>query len=247
MFDLVLKRVRVVYIAPHPDDECFRGGTLAMLARLGEEIYVVYMTDGSMGSPKPEERGKKLAEKRKREALEGLKVLGISSDRAIFFDYPDGKLNKFKMEATDRLSKLLSEIKPDLVIYPSTLDAHPDHESSGEIAKSSIIKAELNVTELSYLIHMPRIHRNLISSMKNILKYIRLVTISRNRIITVNITEYKEIRLEAVKKHESQYRYFLELPINKDLLRFFNEDYEIFFVEKISDIKILQLILKLNK
>ena len=244
MFDLVFRRMHVVYIAPHPDDECFRGGTLAMLARLGEEIYVVYMTDGSMGSPKPEERGKKLAEKRKREALEGLKVLGISTNRAIFFDYPDGKLKKFKMEATERLSKLLSEIKPDLVIYPSTLDAHPDHESSGEIAKSSIIKAKLNVTELSYLVHMPRIHRNLIWSVKNILKYIRLITIPRNRIITVNITEYKGIRLEAIKKHESQYKYFLELPINKDLLHFFDKDYETFFIEKISYEKILSILLK---
>ena len=236
----------IIYVAPHPDDECFRGGTLAMLAGLGEEIYVVYMTDGSMGSPKPEERGKKLAERRKKETLEGLKVLGISAERAMFFDYPDGRLNKFKRKATERLSKLLSEVKPDLVIYPSTLDAHPDHSASGEITKISISKAKLNVTELSYLVHMPRVNRNLISTVKNMLKYIKLITIPSNRIITVNITKYKNIRLEAIKKHESQYKYFLELPVNKDLLRFFDNDYETFFIEKISDERILDSILKLG-
>ena len=239
--------IRVVYIAPHPDDECFRGGTLAMLAELGEEIYVVYMTDGSMGSPKPEERGKNLAMKRKMEALEGLKVLGINTDRAIFFDYPDGKLKKFKVEVIERLSNLLNEVKPDLIIYPSTLDAHPDHSASGEIAKASISKVALAATELSYLIHVPGVSRNVISSMKNILKYLKLITISKDRIITINITKYKAIRLEAIKKHESQYRYFLELAINRNLLQFFESYYETFFIEKISDAKILNSILNLSR
>lgn len=214
--------MRILFISPHPDDECDNaGGTLAKLAK-SHEIYIVYMTDGSAGSPNPEERGEKLAEIRRKEALEGLKVLGIKKDNAFFLNYPDTKLRFHIREASERVARILREIKPNIIIYPSLLDGHNDHWSGGYITRIAIRKVGITVNELSYLNWLP------IPS-KSVFDAIKYLLIPFHRKIKVDVREYKRIKLEAMKKHESQFKY-LDADYTK---KFFDSDYETFYVERI--------------
>ena len=214
--------MRILFVAPHPDDECDNaGGTLAKLSK-SHEIYIVYLTDGSAGSPKPEERGEKLAEIRRREALEGLKVLGIKSENAFFLNYPDTKLRFYIWEASEKVAEILKNVDPSLIIYPSLLDGHVDHWSGGYITRVAIRKVGISVNELSYLNWLPIPSRSVFDAVKYIL-------IPFRKKILVDVREYKRVKLEAMKKHESQFKYLDAEYIKK----FFESDYETFYVERL--------------
>ena len=218
---------KLLYIAPHPDDECDNGGgLLAMKAREGYDIYVVYMTDGRLGSPKPEERGVELAKRRMREAYEALKVLGIPADHAIFLNYPDGELRRFINEAVVKLKDILARIKPDEVVHPSIYEVHPDHWASAVITIRALKELGLKVKEYSYLNYEPSLTR--LRRLKRIDVLIKLIKykLSRKKVMMVNIAQYKEIKHECMKRHESQYRYLSRDYIDK----YFNSDYERYFI-----------------
>ncbi|MCH4816337.1 MAG: PIG-L deacetylase family protein [Saccharolobus sp.] len=208
--------MKIVFISPHPDDECDNaGGTLAKLVKRGNEVYIIYLTDGSMGSPIAEERGRTLAEKRKREALEGLKILGIRNS-PFFLDFPDYRLKFHVNEAKNYVSEIFKSLSPDIVFYPSLFEAHPDHKAGGHIAKQAVIG--LRISEFTYLNWPPLNWRRV------------LWKLSHKRIL-VNIKEFKEVKLKAMMRHESQFRY-----LDKDYVhRFFETDFERFYVEKLID------------
>ncbi|BDB97875.1 PIG-L deacetylase family protein [Saccharolobus caldissimus] len=204
--------MKVVFISPHPDDECDNaGGTLARLVKRGNGVYVIYLTDGSMGSPIAGERGKILVEKRKKEALEGLKVLGISNV-PFFLDFPDSKLKFYINEAKNYVSEIFKSLSPDVVFYPSIFEAHPDHRAGYYIAKQAIIG--LRISEFTYL-NWPPLRRI-------------LWKLSLKRIL-VDIKEFKEVKLKAMMMHESQFKY-----LDRDYIRrFFETDFERFYVERL--------------
>ncbi|GGP19599.1 PIG-L family deacetylase [Thermocladium modestius] len=215
--------MKILYVSPHPDDECDNaGGTLTMLSR-HNDIYVFYLTDGRLGSPNPAERGDELARIRKDEALKGLTVLGIDQSNAYFFNYPDGALSKFIYDGVKTIMPVLKRISPDIVFYPSTLDIHPDHWAAGKIIVAAIGKSRLNPGQLSYLNWEPRPSIDV----GIMLKYIKWKTL-RKKAIYVRVTDFKDIKFKCMEKHESQLRYLNESYID----RFFNADYERFYIER---------------
>ena len=218
---------KLLYIAPHPDDECDNGGgLLAMRVKEGYDVYVVYMTDGRLGSPKPEERGIGLARRRMKEAYEALKVLGIPANNAIFLNYPDGELRRFINDAVVRLKDILASIKPDEVVHPSVYEVHPDHWASAVITIRALRELGLRVKEYSYLNYEPTLSRLL--KLKRLDVFIKFIKykLSRKRILMINITQYRGIKHECMRKHESQYMY-----LSKDYINvYFNTNYERYFI-----------------
>ena len=222
--------MKVLHVAPHPDDETdAAGGTLAKLSR-SHDVFVVYLTDGREGSPNPEERGVQLAVRRRREALEALRVLGIRPENAFFLDYPDQRLRFYARKASERLAELLKAIWPDLLIYPASFDAHVDHHAGARVAKLAVKKAGLRANELSYLVWPPEPSRHPA-------RYRRYQAALGRRIL-VDVGEYKAIKLEAIKRHESQFKHFDAEFIR----RFFETDYEVFYVERVVDRRVIELL-----
>ncbi|RLA87963.1 MAG: hypothetical protein DRG20_06795 [Deltaproteobacteria bacterium] len=120
----------ILVLAPHPDDEVIGcGGTLYKHHLAGDKITVVYMTDGSKGA-EPKSWGEELAKKRKEEAKEAAKIIGI--DELIFLNNPDGELTINK-QTLNQIKLVLEKIKPDLVYLPFILERHPDHRITSEI------------------------------------------------------------------------------------------------------------------
>lgn len=56
----------IIYFAPHPDDETYSSGTLSILAKNGNKIYVVLYTTGNKGSRDLEMSSERLAQIRKK-------------------------------------------------------------------------------------------------------------------------------------------------------------------------------------
>ena len=71
--------MKVVFVAPHPDDvELFAGGTAIKHSAGGDETVKILLTMGELGALF---EGKNLAERREREAREGASIIGVSKLR----------------------------------------------------------------------------------------------------------------------------------------------------------------------
>lgn len=123
-------------IHAHPDDlEILAGGTLARLAALKHRITMVTMTPGDCGSA--DHSSEEIAAIRRQEAAAAAAVIGASyrcaefRDLAIFNDDPSRR----------RVTELLREIAPDVVLSASPVDYLCDHESTSALVRDACFAA----------------------------------------------------------------------------------------------------------
>lgn len=96
---------RILFIAPHPDDETLGGaGLIQQALAAGKEISVVLLTCGdgyrraaehafAVRSPSPADY-RRLGELRRQETLAAMKILGLPEGHTLFFGFPDGGLHR---------------------------------------------------------------------------------------------------------------------------------------------------------
>ena len=115
--------MKVLVIAPHPDDEIIgAGGTIAKRAKSGDEVYVCVVTKG----PKilfPEE----LVEQTREECREADAKLGVKE--TIFLDFPAVMLETVpRYEFNGKIAEVVQRIKPEEVYIPHRGDMQIDHQ-----------------------------------------------------------------------------------------------------------------------
>jgi LmbE family N-acetylglucosaminyl deacetylase len=133
----------VLAVLAHPDDESFGlGGTLALYARKGCDVYLVCATRGEVGTVDPEHlRGfESVAEVREAELRCAAEHLGLK--QIFFLDYrdsgmpgmdanrhPEAQINHSVAEVAGRVVKYIRELKPDVVLTFDPIGGyrHPDH------------------------------------------------------------------------------------------------------------------------
>lgn len=182
--------MRVLVIAPHPDDEVLGvGGTVARLASEGNEVIVAIVTRGwePLFSASFVEEGRA-------EADDANKILGVKSLR--FMDLPVTKLNHIPThKLNEKFDCLIEEEKPEIVFLPFYGDRHEDHR---QVFSACMVALR------------PKPNR----------KYLRRIlcyeTISETHWSTpyidppfepqlwVDISEYLPTKLQAMKKYRSQ-------------------------------------------
>ena len=122
----------------HPDDiETLAAGTLTLLAGLGHRITIATATAGEGGSVElgPEET----ARIRRREAQAAAAVIGAHfrcaglHDLGVFNDDPSRR----------RLTEIVRETRPDIVITASPEDYHPDHEAVSVLVRDACFAASV--------------------------------------------------------------------------------------------------------
>jgi len=125
--------VKVLVVAPHPDDETLCcGGIIMNFIEKGDKVKVVIVTDGRYGAPSEELRGtEELVRIRREEALRVFKILGV--DDFEFLNFEDTKVSQKRKEVEEKLSRILHNYNPDIVFSPSPFDRHIDHSEIGKI------------------------------------------------------------------------------------------------------------------
>jgi LmbE family N-acetylglucosaminyl deacetylase len=119
----------IVVIAPHPDDaEASCGGLIANYTAVGDSVIILTMTGGELGIWKKSKAEARAI--RENEARNAAAVLGAS---VIFFGAIDASLS-VDSASTVKLTKILQQINPDIVLAPWPLDVHSDHQASGLLA-----------------------------------------------------------------------------------------------------------------
>jgi len=121
--------LRVVVLAPHPDDEALGcGGTIRRYADEGVPVSVVVMTDGSGVQSERSD----IVALRRDEALRAADILGVGE--TVFLEFPDGALQAQRESVQRRLDVELLRLAPDIVFAPFPVDPHPDHVATAEAA-----------------------------------------------------------------------------------------------------------------
>lgn len=128
--------MHILAIHAHPDDvEILAAGTLMHLRERGHAVTIVTMTPGDVGTAEygPEE----IATIRRGEAERAAGLIGAKyvcaefRDLAIFND--DGSRR--------RVTELLRQIQPEIVITASPIDYHPDHEATSALVRDACFGA----------------------------------------------------------------------------------------------------------
>ena len=123
--------MKILAIGAHPDDiEIFMFGLLNIFKARGDQIFTIIATDGAMGGAN---NGNILKNKRKQEAISGLKYLSSPT----FLDIPDGELGDDPKHKRIIKGAILN-IMPDLVLTHSQHDYHADHRSLSSLTSSSV-------------------------------------------------------------------------------------------------------------
>jgi LmbE family N-acetylglucosaminyl deacetylase len=153
---------RVLVLAPHMDDETIGcGGTLALHARAGAHVAVVFLTDGrngggGIGALSGAARQRKqleLTETRKQEAEHALKTIGIADMRCV--GICDGELGGAIEAAAEQLRDILREIQPEIVYVPMFVDQHSDHRAANDVLLSAAAELPFSFTCAGYEVWTP--------------------------------------------------------------------------------------------
>lgn len=103
-------------IGAHADDDALCHGTLAMLQAHGNQVYIVTLTTGNVGTQDPNLSRTQLAEIRRREELGALAELGIPGDHYINLGYDDGLLEfEDRKSVVENLVRLIRKYRPDVL------------------------------------------------------------------------------------------------------------------------------------
>jgi len=148
----------ILAVLAHPDDETFGlGGTLALYARQGFNVYYACATGGEVGSADEEymQGFKDTAEMRADELKRATDILGLKG--VFFLGYrdsgmrgtednknPDAQVNHPVDEVAGRIVKIIRELKADIVLTHDPIGGyrHPDHVHLHQATKLAFEKAD---------------------------------------------------------------------------------------------------------
>lgn len=181
--------MRVLVIAPHPDDEIIGvGGTIAKKAKAGNEVYVCVVTKGG-----PPLFNLEFIEQGRRECREADAKLGVKE--TIFLDFPAVMLETVpRYEFNGKIAEVVQKINPDEVYIPHRGDMQIDHQMVVDAAMVAVRPRGKNYPKRVYA------YETLSETGWNIPNTVN------EFIPTVyeDITETYDVKLEAMSVFESQ-------------------------------------------
>jgi LmbE family N-acetylglucosaminyl deacetylase len=124
-----VRSLKVICVGGHPDDpESGCGGTLSRYAELGHSVTVVYLTRGERGI-----RDKALEEAAKIRSEECERACKIMGAKPVFFGQIDGATEMTRAHV-DAMSRLLSDLHPEVLFTHWPIDTHMDHQVASLLA-----------------------------------------------------------------------------------------------------------------
>jgi LmbE family N-acetylglucosaminyl deacetylase len=125
-------KLRVIAFGAHPDDCDERAaGTAALFAQMGHHVKFVSVTNGDAGHQS--EGGGMLAKRRRAEAMESGRRLGVTYD---VLDNHDGELLP-TLNVREQIIREIRQWKADIVLAPRPNDYHPDHRYTGVLVQDA--------------------------------------------------------------------------------------------------------------
>lgn len=223
-------RLSFMAIIAHPDDESFGvGGTLAKYAREGVEVSLVVATSGEAGaiSDPSLANSENLGQVRRQELQCAVDILGVKHLRLL--DYRDGHLAEADpREAERKIVAIMRELRPQVVVTfdPHGVYGHPDHvaihrltvaacQSSGDPNKhpEHLDSLRAHAPDKLYFRAIPadmmRLMADRIQATRaglglDPIDVIALATPEELVTTVVDVSEYADVKLQAIQCHRTQ-------------------------------------------
>ncbi len=195
---------KILVIGAHPDDDSHAHGTLAMLKENGNEIYILLMTTGNVGTKDPKLSSTDLAKIRRQEQLAAMAAIGLDEDHYINLGYDDGRLEfADREEAVGKLVYHIRQVKPDVLFsfdpgYNYQVWHKSDHRAAAYLAADAVRAAEWPLMYEGQIIHQG-VEAHLIPEVS----FFGGNTQDKNT--TVVIEDYVDQKIEAGVKYVSQW------------------------------------------
>lgn len=172
---------KVLVIGAHPDDpESMCAGTMLKLKAMGTEVVAVYLTSGEAGIVgKTHEQARTI---RQAEARKACEMLGV---KAIFLTQTDGNAEVNK-ERYAEMKALIEAEQPDMVITHWPIDSHRDHRVC-----SILVYDAWRMTGRGFDLYYSEVMTG-------------MQTQNFTPSLWVDITDYRDKKIEAYLCHESQ-------------------------------------------
>lgn len=213
-FDFSAKGKNIIVFAPHPDDETLGcGGTIAELASRGNNVNIVFLTDGTSSHTKFISR-QELKSIRIKEAEKAAYEFGIKSENLHFLEITDGNLDKQYKKTVSLIAETLKNNKPDIIFVTSGKEFPDDHFFTNKSVLEAVSKSSISPDIYEYLIwywHSWPFTLSLPEGKKNILSFIlrSLKTFAGlQTLFLVNCCAYISVsqkkKINALNQHKSQ-------------------------------------------
>jgi LmbE family N-acetylglucosaminyl deacetylase len=175
------EKKKIVCVGAHPDDpESGCGGALALLAKAGHEVTVIYVTSGERGI-----KGKTWDEAGAIRKQEGINACAVLNAKPVFAGEINGNII-VNYDWMDKIQQLIEAEQPDIVFSHWPVDTHEDHQASSMMVSQAWRKAKTKFT----------------------LYFFEVCTGEQSMIFHptdyIDITETQEIKRKAVYCHVSQ-------------------------------------------
>ena len=171
--------MKVLVIAPHPDDECIGcGGVVCRHVQRGDEVHAVFLTSGELGLKQlPREQAWSMREK---EARAAAKVLHLASTE--FLRLPDWTMGDDLAAVSRGMRSSLDRLLPKLIYLPHPNEWHPDHKVCLPAIRAALDGVSNVPKLLGYEVWTPMAQHDHVE----------------------NITDVMPTKLRALRKHASQ-------------------------------------------
>ena len=113
-----LREKAILVFTPHPDDDVFgAGGTIALLNRNHNKVYIVVYTNDDKGSYDPDMSSQKLARIRRAEQEVSEGMLGTPKENILWMGYDDGMLEYAPQpKLTEEATAIIRRMRPDVLL-----------------------------------------------------------------------------------------------------------------------------------
>lgn len=181
---MTFEPVDILAFGAHADDlELSCGGTLAAAVGRGQQVGMIDLTRGEMGT-----RG--TPETRLRESRKAQEILGATF--RVSLDFGDGNLRTGRDEEME-LIRIVRACRPSVVIAPYPDDRHPDHTRAGRLVTEASFYAGLAKVETGEKHHRPHM----------VIYYLQNYLVQPS--FVVDISAQWETKTKAVAAYESQF------------------------------------------
>ena len=212
----------ILIFSPHPDDETIAvGGYIEAATSVGAKVWIVLVTDGNKHH---------LEKIRYNEFETATSALGISYDRLIYLNYPDGALQKEnQISVQNAFKNTILQVKPNIIFIPHPKDRHSDHGTTGVDVEKIISDLKINTQVYYFLVHFPHFpsHKGLNEKLY-VMPPLKLLEFSKEWVSFPLTPALENAKQSALLKYKSQLIY----PPLKALIEAFPRRNELFMVKK---------------
>jgi LmbE family N-acetylglucosaminyl deacetylase len=192
----------ILVILAHPDDpEFFCGATVARWTSAGHQVSYCLLTCGDKGANDVNTNIEQLCRIRQAEQKAAAHIIGVQ--RVIFLGYKDGDLHP-DLQLRRDITRVIRQERPDIILtcdptalyMRDTMINHPDHRATGQAVLDAVFPASGNPL---YYIELWRDEGLEPHSVEEV-----WVSLTLTPNLVIDVTEYWDIKIQALKQHASQ-------------------------------------------